>query len=272
MEDWQLDNPAGRLHVLLAQLRGESPKQTIVSAWASVLQVPERAVPVQLAEVQKLVTQVRVATDDAAAQKKQVNRFAKDWQRPVFPLDVMFGDEVHRVFPSEEALDALEAVAEYLHHVRPEGLIPSQDRLDELRAAVDDLIDQVTGAALPDEVKSAITKRLHQVLEALTHIHIGGPTAVRDASEALAGVLMVHATRHWQTAPIKKLATVMSIVWFAFGAPATAQDGVAAWTALADGHLTPPALTLPAASPVAPTTTKGLSARATSKKKPPRKV
>jgi hypothetical protein len=81
--------------------------------------------------------------------------------------------------------------------------MPTADaELDGLRGQVDDLIEDVkVSEDLPDDVRQLILDRLHDVIHALDQVDIGGPDAVKRATEALAGAIGLGAPRAFWSSP-----------------------------------------------------------------------
>jgi hypothetical protein len=83
---------------------------------------------------------------------------------------------------------------------------------------------------LSDEAKVVILDRLKDVLHALDQIDIGGPAAVRHATEALAGAIDLGAPRaFWSSPAAGKARAVVVALWMAFTAPGAAHDALPVW-------------------------------------------
>ena len=244
MEDWQSDNPAGRLHALLTALNERPDGESLRRAWAVVLSVEEADVQLPLAEIRKLAGAVQAAAVQPGrrAQAAHVNRYHAQWENAIFPLDQAFSAGVGNVKPAEVALEALASVAEYLHELAPEGEVPDDDRLSDLVSGLQELINEVKDSdELPPVIKQVIAARLAGVRQAIDHIAIGGPDAVRLATEAVAGAITVRDTSAWRSNIGHKIATGLSVIWFAFGFPAAVQDALPAWGNVIRGEIMPPA-------------------------------
>jgi hypothetical protein len=227
------DNPAGRLHDLLSRLAQQPPKNSVLNGWAGVLGVDPEDVVVHLGRVADLVRQTQEAVDRAgeAALLPPVQRYRNAWARPIFPQDHAFSGVLEKVLPDEAALEALGLVSAQLHSIAPEGLVPDEDELNRLKSQIRDLIDAVQEADdVPDELKHLIVSRLRAVEEAVEHLDVGGPNAIRHATEAVMGsVLFTQDVGLAKSPTIKKVWTTLLIVWTVFSAGPTIQTSIEAW-------------------------------------------
>lgn len=233
MTDLSRNNPAGRLHALLVRLESQTEGQTLAQAWKSVLgTADDNEFQFLLAEVSKLVPGVKQAVTKAGSQGNaaQVERYRAEWSKPIFPQNHPFSHPVQEFRLPPEALDALASVAEYLHEVAPEAM-PADAELDGLRGQVNDLIEDVkVSEDLSGDARQLILDRLNDVIHALDQIDIGGPAAVRDATEALAGAIDLGAPRaFWASPAAAKARAVVVTLWVAFTAPGAVHDALPVW-------------------------------------------
>lgn len=129
-------------------------------------------------------------------------------------------------------------VATHLAAVAPDGKIPDEGAREELKGQIEDLLEEVDQATDLDEiVQHLLTTRLSQVLEAIEHVRIGGPNAVRFATEALIGAIDVQRSQTWRSKTGKRVAMVLGAVWFAFSAGPTVQNSLEAWSDVFHGEL-----------------------------------
>ncbi len=89
-------------------------------------------------------------------------------------------------------MQALDMLSAYLHQTASEGDIPDDHEIDPVRERVRGLIGEVSASDLPPQIKRALLQRLAQMLEALEHLDVGGPEAVRRAAEALAATAVIY--------------------------------------------------------------------------------
>ncbi len=246
MSDYSRDNPAGRLYALLVLLESQSAGQTLAEAWKNVLETTDdNEFQFLLAEVSKLVPSIKRAVVMAGSQGNaaQVERYRMAWSKPIFPQDRPLSYPVQEFKLLPEALDALASVAEYLHEVAPEPMPAADAQLDELRAQVSDLIEDVKlSEDLFGDARQLILARLNDVLYALNQIDIGGPAAVRRATEALAGAIDLGAPRAFWTSPAAtKARAVVVALWVAFTAPGALHDALPVWEHGVDRVMSVPA-------------------------------
>jgi len=88
----------------------------------------------------------------------------------------------------------LEVVSEIFHETAPEGRIPEDSVVSELREDVQELIVSASAADLPPAVKRPVLQCLADMLEALEHLDIGAPDSVKRAAEALAATATLYQT------------------------------------------------------------------------------
>lgn len=241
------DNPAGRLHELLRRLGDTDASGSLADAWAVVLGVGSDEVSLYLGEVGQLVADVRVAVDQLGegAFSSLVARYRDAWANPIFPSNHSFSSPVHKVRPDSAALEALGAIAVHLHSVAPEGLVPTEAELDQLKDGVTRLLEDIDQSSdLPGSVKHLLVVRLTDISRAMEHVGIGGPNAVRLATEALIGAIRIGAIdlREPEGAPPSKtkyrVVTVLAAIWIAFTAGPEIQTSLDAWNGLIHGELT----------------------------------
>lgn len=253
MEEPLINNPAGRLYLLLGRLRAIEGPVGIGAAWASVLDVPEEMVEAHIGKVALLVSQIEEAVAVPGRERiaTAVNRYRTDWLRAALPLHVGFNQQVHKIKPSDESYEALGLVADYLLAVASVGSVPSEeeqaDRLKELQALIEDVR---AAEELPERVRHLILDRLSAVEAALQHINIEGPEGVQHALEALLGAAFATTVTNERTAKSKIIRRVMGtagVIWVMFTSGPTAQKSLDAWTEMFHELPAGPAQTQPAA-------------------------
>jgi hypothetical protein len=225
----ELQNPAGRLHELLnvfAQQKG-----TTQAAWAKALDVSEADVPLHLGDVASLLRDVRRAAEDTGVDAfAPIPAYLQSLSQSIFPVSEPFGGPAGNVAPNGTAMQALAMLSAYLERFAPEGAIPDERERDELRNSVCELIDDVTAADLPADVRRAVLHRLVEVLEALDHLRAGGPDAVRRAAESLAISAILYESDTTSDATIfTRLKSVAHKTWVAFTVTTSLAGAVLTW-------------------------------------------
>jgi hypothetical protein len=217
-----LDNPAGRLHAILAQYRAVAAEnRSIHSTWIEVLGVePQRDLPVVLAKVASLVPSIQAAVSrgGSAEQAELVAHFAPLWAEAVIPIQHQPTQKPSRGkdMVDQGSLATLAGLSAYLSATQSEGVVPDDDSVAELRAHVQEAIDALAAAAdIPSDIRRLILDRLHDVLWALDSIRIGGPGAVVAAAERLVVSLVLSEEARQSPAGEKAKAAVFK-VWQAF--------------------------------------------------------
>jgi len=227
------DNPAGRLHELLLALSQQNPNGSIVQAWATVLDLTLEDVVLHIGDVADLVRQIQDAVNhvDERYLHAPVNRYRGAWSTPIYPHAQAPSQPLNPVLPQPEALEALELVSAELHKLLPEGVVPDDTELDRLKEQVRTLVVLVREADdLPGEVKQAIVARLLDVEKAIQHVHVGGPDAVRLATEAVYGTLLRTASP--ETAggsSVQSILATLAVIFAVFSQGDTIQKNLVAW-------------------------------------------
>lgn len=239
MADYQ--NPAGRLHELLTRFEALQDR-SIQRAWAEVLEVSEEEVTLYLGDVAKLLRDVR----DAASKTETdafdpIPGYLTALSRSIFPVDVPFSERTHRVSPDSTAMQMLKTLSAYLETTAPEGKIPDPAEVEELRLGFAELLDEVTGADLPPEIRRALLHRLSDIITALEHLSVGGPDAVRRAAEALAiSALLYEADADDDSGVFTRIRSAAQKSWVAFTVVTTLAGAVATFDRITGMELLPP--------------------------------
>jgi len=228
------DNPAGRLHELLTKLGQREQTSSLLDAWASVLDVDAEDVIVHLGRVAELVRQTQDTVDRMGEEvfMQTVQRYRAVWARPIFPPDHAFSNRLSKVLPGPQALEALGMVSVHLHSTAPDGVMPDDAQTEQLKTQVRELIEEVRLAEeLPKDLKHMVILRLQDVEDALEHLEIGGPSAVRHATEAVLGnvALMTGGTSSIKSTTIQRVFATVAIAWAIFSAPPTIENSLESW-------------------------------------------
>jgi hypothetical protein len=138
---------------------------------------------------------------------------------------------LNKVLPNGPALEALHLVSAQLHSIAPEGIVPSEDELEGVKAQMREVVDSVQAALdVPDEIKHLLISRLRAVEEAIEHLAMGGPLAVRRATEAVMGsVVFTQDPRLVQSQTLKTVWATLLVVWTVFSGGPTIQNSIEAW-------------------------------------------
>ncbi len=230
------DNPAGRLHDLLVRLRESPGSNSVISAWEDLLGVQQSEVVVHLGPVADLVRQIQNAADESGdrALLDPVERYRTVWARPIIPVDQAFDARLDRVLPDGAAMEALNTVSALLHATAPEGVIPREDELAARKEDLRNLIDEVEVAKeIPSEVKHLLIDRLRDIEEAIEHLSVGGPGAVKRAMEAALGSLLTTPQTSQAAAKsptVRKMVTTLWAIWAIFSAGQPVHQSIEGWT------------------------------------------
>jgi len=243
----EYDNPAGRLHALLERFEGYQGGP-IRDAWARALGVPLEDLAPHLGRVALLVNEVREAAEGLPG-FASIPGHLTALSETVLPSGVPLSSPANQVLPSGTAMEALAMFSAYLHKLASEGEIPDENEQNSLKEDVRELMASVSGADLPPEVRRPFLQRLAEMLEALEHLDIGGPVAVRRAAEALAASAVIYAPQATDKSTIVKMTSLARKAWAVFSVGTILATAPLGWDNLLHGNLLAPApvqLALPA--------------------------
>lgn len=126
-----LDNPAGRLEALLTALKEEVNNDSngpYIDCWGRVMGLPAPKVVLALADVLRLIEQIRddVARAGGSGYARLVARHIELWKGLVVPMGIGLGASSNSLsMPSSESLEDLAVVSDFLHEKLPDGKTPS---------------------------------------------------------------------------------------------------------------------------------------------------
>jgi hypothetical protein len=228
------NNPAGRLYLLIGELRSMSD-ETISAAWGKILGVPTESIGAHIGLVAQLVPQLDQVVQSEGRERLAavVAQYRQEWLTSTFPLAQPFNQAVKSILPSDQSYLALGSLADALAIAAPDGPAPDEATRTELsellRAATE---EAMADAELPADIAHLIVQRLSEVEMALRHVRLGGPLAVKRATEALMGAVDVaRATdEKARAAPsLKRVFAIAGVVWTIFTAPVQIQPALQAW-------------------------------------------
>jgi hypothetical protein len=228
------DNPAGRLYDLLAQFRAIQ-HGTIANAWATILEVETDRVRERLGSVADLITQIDVIVSRPGMDvwTLPVNRYRDQWLEVAFPIRHSLSSDVSEVKPDDLAYETLATFATHLSAVASDGPLPSEEDRQKMFDDLQALIEEVTNnAELPPEIADLILRRLADIQTALRLLYIGGPEAIRHATEALMGAIIAASITNekaGKAAVLKRALATAGIMWSIFTAGAQVQPSIEAW-------------------------------------------
>lgn len=237
----QYQNPAGRLHELLTRFAGQ-PERSIQAAWADVLDAGEEEVALYLGDVASLLRDVRDAASETGVDAfDPIPGNLTTLSRSIFPVDVPFIEAAARVAPDPTAMQMLKMLSAYLETTAPEGKIPEPAEVEDLRLGFAELIDTVTAADLPPDIRRALLHRLSDMITALEHLKVGGPDAVRRAAEALAiSAMLYEEDADDDSGVFTRLRSAAQKAWVAFTITTTLAGAVIAFDRITGIELLPP--------------------------------
>jgi hypothetical protein len=180
------DNPAGRLHTLLTRY-GSNPAATMEKAWADAMAVDLAELVLHIGRVANLLEDVKKAYEEVGDEGyAPILGHLQTLSRCIWPRDMPITQQVAQNPPDQTAMDYLVGFDVFLHRFSSEGEPVDREIVADLVTEVGDLIGMVAASRLAPQIKRMILNRLNGVLEALEHLDVGGPDAVRRATESLA--------------------------------------------------------------------------------------
>jgi hypothetical protein len=236
------DNPAGRLHSLLNQFSVTSQQGLpIIRSWSIVLGFDdEETTLLELARAAGLIPELRrqLISGGFTSQLTLFKLYEQHLLRAILSpgLDLLTTD-ARNVQLTNESLVALDAISSFLSTVAPEGTVPDEEARGSLTAQIHELMEEINNDRdLPPSVSQLLRERLNDVAWAIGHVRIGGPAAVQQATERLAGAVTLQV-RH--TGATKGLVTrswrLAGIIWVAFTVMGPAVDNaLESWGNVAD--------------------------------------
>lgn len=196
MADWREDNPAGRLHALLTQIRKVDGAQSIERTLVYVLDVEGGYGHVLFRRIADMVDLVRHA-EEAVRQIDDVNHdLHLRWVEPANKLMNWAGQlpaaSQHMQSCFEEAhFWSLEHCADLLHRQATETVLESES-IDGLISLVREAIDAILGDEdMPVALRLHLVARLRDVEMALQGVRITGYAGVQQAMEAFTGAVVM---------------------------------------------------------------------------------
>ena len=160
---------------------------TIAAAWAEVLGVPYEDVVLHLGSVGTLMAETRRAARETGSEHfATMDGHLTALAECIFPQRIPFSEPVQVLRPEPNAMQMLGTLSYALQLESREGQIPAADELEELRDNAAALVADLASAHIPPEIRRVLVDRMNELLEAIEHLKVGGPNAVRKAAEALA--------------------------------------------------------------------------------------
>lgn len=241
----KLDNPAGRLHDLLTdfvqQARGANG--SILTTWQGVFDAASTTETLlRIAETAGLLPSIERVLQ-RIGDRDQLTLFygAVDdlLVSVVQPRADIHSTAARSMLPPDYAVAALGGVSAFLSIVASEGPVPDAGTRDGVRAQVQELIDGIaTDPDLPEEVKRLALDHAYRLAQALDHFRIGGPGAVRAATEQLLGAVAMAPDRVRRHGVWQRVLTTFSIAWQVFSKGQDVHQALEGWVGVI-GQLPP---------------------------------
>ena len=225
--------------MLIGELRSMQD-EAISAAWEKILGVPADRVGENIGVVAQIVPQLDQAVQ-GERQAAVVAQYRQEWLTATFPLAQPFNQPVKSILPSDQSYLALGGIVDGMAADASDGVVPSEGERNTLSDLLQVAIEEVNADDLPQEIAHLILQRLSDVETALRHIRLGGPAAVKHATEALMGAVdTARATdeRAWAAPSLKRVAAIAGVAWTIFTAPVQIKPALMEWEGYAR-ELTP---------------------------------
>jgi hypothetical protein len=185
------DNPAGRLHKFLADMRAQQQHLTISQALREVLSGPltDAEVLHAMAAAMALPAQIRAQVEELDDDIELLMR----WERHVVGAlgsGFALAQPLNTMINQYDATDlyGLEVCSKELHRHQAERVIGAAD-LDRLRAELDALRDDLLASVLPADLRGFLLEHLEDMARALLNYQLYGIAAVERAYDRTTGAL-----------------------------------------------------------------------------------
>ncbi len=189
------ENPAGRLHEILTQLKGSSANSKLKNIWADVLGIDkndEMKVVRQVIEVYRLTLEVEkliklkpeinhelyLASFDIMENITSPTNFHKLWH------------EVSGQFETD-VLTRLEFCSYELSRFYEEERV-SEEEILEISEMVESLFEELNNSSIDDVSKLLLLEEIERIRHALANYRIKGAKGVKEALQATLGSVMVN--------------------------------------------------------------------------------
>ncbi len=207
-----LDNPAGRLHRLLSQIKGKPPNQTVPQAWGEVLGVHLD----DWAELLRLYALVASMPLEIISELDEIDsslypaELARRWYEPIrsaFVLDFSRQLKIQTFSATfdGESLAYLELCDDLLHRYR-HGTQPTDDDLERIRAKIAELEANVAaGPAIDVDLRDFLLKHTRDMARAVREVPIRGSAGIQEAYErGLADVYLLRNEMAERAGPTRR--------------------------------------------------------------------
>jgi hypothetical protein len=241
MEQVEQNNPAGRLHTIVARLIEENKKKVDVASsqlWAAVFEIPAPSKGGEwLYEIASRLLQLRKLIDETENSLKQIEGLPERYFRPFFRLRALPANSLGSLASgisgtinliSEGDMTVLEFCSERLAAQHAEPIIDE----GELRAILEDvsgLFDAVQESGLDPELKTFILDALESIRRGIFEFRIRGPQRLKETLAEIIGSMVVNhdviqAVRDQDEGVVKRFETAFyrlaAAVSFAVDGPA----------------------------------------------------
>lgn len=236
-----VDNPAGRLHIVLTRLVDHGEGQSLDQAWARTLDCKDgdfRSISERLAEVTSLLNDCRIAAYSlrASTDVDDLLWHFPSWSRAIFGFQQNRSVGVQpRKIIGPDALAGLGTFATVLHLNAPEIVFRSDiesNQISDCRRQLDELIMSVEQELLiPEQVRLSILRNLVEVAESFDFLEYrGAEHLARSANSAAQFLTLKEESRGFSTAPVlerldrlaEKATNIFDKVWSMLAPPAGA--------------------------------------------------
>lgn len=183
----RVDNPAGRLHVMLSKVRTQPREKRTRDVWADLFGVSPEAVH----EIYRHLVLMQITLDEAREGLLRIPDLTQELYLLCFPniqtaisptnLDSQWVQ--YQKSLDDGTMRGLAFCSDTLGKYQAENLI-EQATLDEITSDLDSLSEKVRASSLDDALKIVVLDLLEALRRAIAEYRIRGATALRQALEA----------------------------------------------------------------------------------------
>jgi hypothetical protein len=232
------NNSAGRLHSLLVQAnRYDIENQTAIQVWSEVLGLGRYDSEESEGAVVSRFGQLIQLYKETIAELEAIDGLDRElflvWARPVRSL--LYYSSLHRTWRSqrgalsEDVLRALAFCADRLAQLPSQERDVDENELRSLSNQVADLEESILSSGLPPDIKELLFRLAVEISNALAEYRIRGAKRLLEATEVVAGGLLMHRWREVNdSVPAKDsaLAAKLATAWRALVDLVTLATGV----------------------------------------------
>lgn len=185
-------NPAGRLHKILSELKGQHDSTKLFVAWARVLEVEENAVLVtkSVIELYSLSQEIQslIKMNEELNHELYLSSFAQI-EKAFFPLNLLTTCVTVKRHLTDEALTRLQFCAEELSRFYSEESLSEED-LKDIINKTEELFETLYKSKLPETLRLSLLEEVERIRNAIQLYKIKGAKGLKEALQGALGAVV----------------------------------------------------------------------------------